>query len=191
MGLDQYLEARQYFSGYDFKDDTSKRNQKVLKELEAIFPELDSVRQSDDSMEVKCQVGRWRKANQIHKWFVDNRQGGDDEQRSVGVSRESLVDLRKTCQAVLGESHLEDGIVTNGFIASSKTNFKMEPNLEDGQVIIDPSVAELLLPTKSGFFFGSTDYDEGYIDDVKATIEIIDRALRLPDEWSFYYDSSW
>lgn len=34
------------------------------------------------------------------------------------------------------------------------------------QVLHDPSRAPELLPTTSGFFFGSTDYDDGYLLDV-------------------------
>ena len=31
--------------------------------------------------------GYWRKANQIHKWFVDNVQGGIDDCRPYPVSQ--------------------------------------------------------------------------------------------------------
>ena len=52
-------------------------------------------------------------------------------------------------------------------------------------------LANELLPTQGGFFFGSTDYDEGFIEDLKSTIEIIDRALALPTSWTFEYHASW
>ena len=48
-----------------------------------------------------------------------------------------------------------------------------------------------LLPTQSGFFFGSTDYDEYYWDDVKYSIELFEKVLELPDDYSIYYDASW
>lgn len=48
------------------------------------------------------------------------------------------------------------------------------------------------LPTKDGFFFGDTEYGDWYRDGLQNTVEIIDRALHaFPDEWSFYYQSSW
>jgi len=47
------------------------------------------------------------------------------------------------------------------------------------------------LPTQGGFFFGSTDYDEGYFGDVEDTIRIVDLALALPDSWDLEYQSSW
>ena len=59
------------------------------------------------------------------------------------------------------------------------------------EVLIKRDKASELLPTTSGFFFGSTDYDQYYFDDLEATIEIIDRCLGLPDEWEFEYRSSW
>jgi len=60
------------------------------------------------------------------------------------------------------------------------------------KVIADPSLADEELPTCEGFFFGSQDYDEWYISDLKETVEIIDRCLsKVPDNWEFYYGSSW
>ena len=52
-----------------------------------------------------------------------------------------------------------------------------EPIYEDGQVIIDPSVAEELLPCCSGFFFGGSDYDEYYVSDIVNTIKILEEVL--------------
>lgn len=47
------------------------------------------------------------------------------------------------------------------------------------------------LPTANGFFFGSTDYDQWYYDNLKHTVAIIDRCLALPQGWDFEYHSSW
>ena len=47
------------------------------------------------------------------------------------------------------------------------------------------------LPTASGFFFGSVEYDEYYFNDLTDTVRIIDNALALPKSWGFYYSSSW
>ena len=59
------------------------------------------------------------------------------------------------------------------------------------QVLDDPELADDLLPTESGFFFGSTSYDDYYFDDLRETIAIIDRSLALPELWDFEYQSSW
>lgn len=50
---------------------------------------------------------------------------------------------------------------------------------------------QALLPTKGGFFFGSTDYDEHCVEVLKSTIRIIDRALQAPADTQFFYRSSW
>jgi hypothetical protein len=57
----------------------------------------------------------------------------------------------------------------------------------------DLSIAEELLPTGSGFFFGGTDYEEYYFEGLLDTIEAIERILKNPafDGMDFYYQSSW
>jgi hypothetical protein len=49
---------------------------------------------------------------------------------------------------------------------------------------------EDLEPTQ-GFFFGSYEKDEWYYEDLKNTVEGLDRVLALPDEYSFSYQASW
>jgi hypothetical protein len=49
------------------------------------------------------------------------------------------------------------------------------------------------LPPQAGFFFGGTDIDEWYWNDLKNTITQLERVFALPevDKLSFYYSSSW
>jgi hypothetical protein len=48
------------------------------------------------------------------------------------------------------------------------------------------------LPPTSGFFFGSTEIDEWYFDDLNSTVKIIDEALENKEDYSsFFYSSSW
>ena len=58
------------------------------------------------------------------------------------------------------------------------------------QVLADHSLAEELLPSQSGFFFGSTEYDEWYFKDLTRTVEIIDRCLKSKFDY-FEYQASW
>jgi hypothetical protein len=54
------------------------------------------------------------------------------------------------------------------------------------------SLADDLLPTADGFFFGDTDYQEWYYQDIKATIPVFESLLGQDlDQWDFYYSSSW
>jgi hypothetical protein len=58
------------------------------------------------------------------------------------------------------------------------------------EVLENKSLAEDLLPTSSGFFFGSTTYDEYYYGDLNHTIEIINRCLESKFDY-FEYQASW
>lgn len=51
--------------------------------------------------------------------------------------------------------------------------------------------AEGELEPTEGFFFGSTNKDEYYYQDLKETVEGLDRVLSLPNSYEFYYQSSW
>ena len=52
--------------------------------------------------------------------------------------------------------------------------------------------AKDLLPTTEGFFFGSTDYDDYYFDDLKETVNVLEEELKNEDEeGDYYYTSSW
>ena len=48
-------------------------------------------------------VAYWRKANAVHKWFVDNVQGGNDDCREYDIYLDNLVELRETCVRLLTE----------------------------------------------------------------------------------------
>jgi hypothetical protein len=54
----------------------------------------------------------------------------------------------------------------------------------------DPTVCDDLLPTRSGFFFGGTGYDEYYFGSVQETIDIINRCI-ASGITNFQYQSSW
>ena len=53
--------------------------------------------------------------------------------------------------------------------------------------------AEELMPTKSGFFFGSLDYDEYYFQDLEYTYNLFKKILDdgLTGEYDIMYNASW
>ena len=59
------------------------------------------------------------------------------------------------------------------------------------KVLADNSLASELLPVQEGFFFGSNEYDEWYMDNVQYTADAIGKLLTLPEDWEFNYSSSW
>ena len=105
---------------------------------------------------LQVEVGYWRKANAIHRWFVENVQGGDDNCATYSVSIDELKTLKSICEEVLNK----------------------------------PELADKKLPTKDGFFFGQTEYDEFYFNDIQETIDIVNKCLDLDYDY-FEYSSSW
>lgn len=48
------------------------------------------------------------------------------------------------------------------------------------KVLTDHTLAEELLPTCSGFFFGSTEYDKDYFKDVLQVLDVCESLLKQP-----------
>lgn len=92
MGLDMYLTAKRYVSDYNDQDKV------ISTEIMRHFPELTN---EQTVQYVTVRVGYWRKANAIHRWFVDHVQDGKDNCHSYPVPRELLQELRDTCERVL------------------------------------------------------------------------------------------
>lgn len=136
------------------------------------------------------QIVSWRKANQIHNWFVENVQNGKDNCGCYEVTKGQLEELLDTCIKVKAASKLVDGKIKNGYTFKDG---KETPIMEEGKYIEDPTVAMKLLPAQSGFFFGSTDYDQYYMWDIDYTIEKLLEILRTTafDKEIVFYNSSW
>lgn len=121
---------------------------------------------ADDRIFVSVNCCYWRKANSIHAWFVDECQGGVDECQTTPVDAAHLALLVFKCQEAIA--------------LAQKGDIK--------------AAGELLMP-RSGFFFGSTDLDEYYLEDLEVTVEQVTKALttaaQLPGKITFSYRSSW
>ena len=182
MGLDMYLMKKHYI-GNKYKKPREQVKVRVPKS-----EKIDPIKNARVS-EITEDVAYWRKANQIHAWFVKNVQDGKDDCGEYYVSMEKLQELLDTCQTVLKASKLVKGKVE---IGKHMTEKGFEPIMEEGKVIKDPSVAQKLLPAQEGFFFGGTGYDEYYIADLKDTIKQLKKLIKEGDgRASFYYHSSW
>lgn len=183
MGLDMYLSKRTYVQNWDHQ--APKDRHKIVTKLggrphPTIRPERVSY--------IIEQVAYWRKANAIHKWFVDNVQDGVDECQESYVTTEQLAELVGLCKQVLATVETVDGTLNVG------TRFTPEGGVEQltqpGKQIAQAGIAQELLPTQSGFFFGGTDYDEFYLDDLRSTVEQLEPLLAERDG-DFYYRASW
>lgn len=187
MGLDMYLHASQYVSAYPHAGENEKRKYKGLLSTFGIEGAVDP---GTPAATIEFTVAYWRKANQIHNWFVENVQGGEDDCGTYDVTRDQLRELRDTAKKVLDSLDLKPGKVANGYKINE--DGKREYYYEDGEVATNIELAKELLPATEGFFFGSTDYDGFYARDLEDTITQIDRVLKaLPDGWYLAYHSSW
>ena len=153
MGLDMYL-TKKIYVGANYEHREVKGTIYLTTHGKEIPIDFNKV----SYIEEECMY--WRKANAIHKWFVDNVQGGEDNCGSYYVSKAQLKELLSTCKKVL-------------------RNKKLAPEL---------------LPTQSGFFFGGTDYDEYYFEDLKNTVDVLSKEdLSYEDGYDieYRYSSSW
>lgn len=188
MGLDMYLSRKKYIgANYEHRKVTGSANIMIGdKKIPINFKQISYVEE---------QVCYWRKANQIHKWFVDNVQDGNDDCRQYWVSVEKLEELLKLCKEIKEKAILKDGKVKNG---EKLENGKWIPIMEDGKYIENAEEIANILPTSTGCFFGSSEYDEYYMYDIEHTIEQLEKILKEEKELNklgFYsdyeYQASW
>lgn len=94
------------------------------------------------------------------------------------------------CKNVFEYSILVDGKIKNGEILIDGVWLN---NYEDGKLIKDPSYAKKHLPTLSGYFFGSIEYNQWYLNDVEDTINKLTNVLKNTDFENeiVFYSSSW
>lgn len=177
--------------GISYKD----LNKKAIKQLEPYFIKRYQAWDKEHKYGFNSifeNVGYWRKANAIHAWFVDNVQDGEDDCEPHEVSKEQLMKLYLICKTIVTESTLAPDKVINGQRFNNETG-EWENIYEDGYIITNPELAAKLLPTQSGFFFGGTDYDEYYMEDVKYTFELLPKIISETDfdKQVISYRSSW
>ena len=93
MGLDMYL-TKKTFIGAQYS------STKINVEL-AITSNNEPIRIDPKRISyIEEQVGYWRKANHIHKWFVDNCCNSEDNCQTVYVDEEKLMKLLSDCKKV-------------------------------------------------------------------------------------------
>lgn len=172
MGLDMYLNRKRVLSWED--------QIKMKEEMKVENPVIS----------VEEEVAYWRKANQINKFFMKRDIDGEGRQAKVDIN--DLKELLRICKRLKRELKLIDGKIHTG------TKYSKEGGVEemyaDGKIIANKELAEELLPTEAGFFFGSTDYDEWYYKQIVETIPVLEKIISEHNdaydmEYSYY--ASW
>lgn len=111
MGLDQYLYAKKYYSSTEF---WGKENAEMFEKIVDAANMRGFTHKNDEnfnSVYVEVQCAYWRKANQIHAWFVNNVQDGNDNCAEYYVSREKLQQLVDECEAVIKDKDKAEEIL--------------------------------------------------------------------------------
>jgi hypothetical protein len=100
MGLDMYLSARKFVSGSEYASEQDRTAFGSLVSVVNAESVVNGYNGLAPSATVDLSVAYWRKANQIHAWFISNCAGGNDDQRQAYVSREQLTELLELCKQV-------------------------------------------------------------------------------------------
>lgn len=194
MGLDMFLWEMKKQKGKTFDEVMEIKRKLDNEEIKGVEKEnlkmymfhtkLENINYEYDSL--FKEVYYWRKANAIHQWFVDNIQNGNDDCEDYRVTQKDLQILIDTLRDVYNSLCNKEMItkkVQDGSIEYEIKVFKEE----------DLEIAKQLLPTQEGFFFGGTEYDEYYFEQIKDTLndlQIINECFDFENNY-LIYGSSW
>ena len=106
MGLDMYLNARKHLAKVNWQA-LQENDELSYSSPEAVYPQFNDLMELTQltdvatdiygaSVEVTCAY--WRKANQIHSWFVREVQNGNDNCGEYYVSQDKLIELLALCK---------------------------------------------------------------------------------------------
>ena len=205
MGLDMHLNRS--IMGFRKADGTISYNSKDYKS--------DKFGRGNNVTET-VEVAYWRKANMIHRWFVNNVCGGEDDHREYDVTLEDIKNLLGICKNILKivkgtkmfvpedqkENYLKqhpDGKLTMTLRNTSYKFFSESSEIWWFSLPkeVENKVADLL-PTVSGFFFGNTTYGGGYLYQIALTVEVFKQILKEDKEFrkkkiflDYEYRASW
>ena len=188
MGLDMYvtirhkdtqskLEAWEAWKQKYSYEEYERLTQEQKDEYSASKPEYDEDMYGKELM-------YWRKANQIHNWFVKNCQNGVDDCERHVITVDDLKKLKELCEKILKMTEKHKEMRHHSFAAEKEEVDVLRLTHEGVEYAIEH------LPSCSGFFFGSTEYDNWYVWDLEDTIEQIDAAIdSLNCEYGFALNS--
>jgi hypothetical protein len=143
---------------------------------------------SDAFEDILSGVIYWRKANAIHKFFCDNGSLAADGTEDVGyylVEKQTILNIIERIDAIISDKPKQEQIKYWSFEQGKEVNETVDYNL-------NITLAEELLPTESGFFFGDTDYNYWYYADLVRTSKLLKQELAaVPNQQVWFYYASW
>jgi hypothetical protein len=188
MGLDMYLFRKSYVKNWDFMKDEDKHTVSVKKngmDRTDIDPNRISY--------ITEHVASWRKFNALHGYIVENHANGRDECQQIALYVDDLNEILNTLVEIREELN-----------SCEVVDVEVECGVDRGKPIMrtiqvfKSKKANELLPTRSGFFFGSEHIDEYYKALVEQTIDIFQnlvdadaKAQEEGNDYEYYYQASW
>lgn len=164
MGLDMFLSSKVYVGGkYHY---IKQRKITVSKEWEKREFHNSYDLPTGNIEYISYSVGYWRKANQVHNWFVKNIQDGNDNCELYRVSEEKLQELLKICKNLYETKDKKMALAAlppcDGFFFGNSS------------------------PANSTFW-------DDYWYDIRHTITTLENALEFNRQYqgTLYYQSSW
>ena len=121
------------------------------------------------------------------------REGDDAYNELVKETSEEVMYWRKANQIrswIVNNTIYEDDWNCERVELTKETLEKLKADCET--VMDDPSKARKIFPTSAKFFFGSTDYDEWYFNELETTAKEIETILKETDfENEIIYYTEW
>ena len=132
------------------------------------------------------QVAYWRKVNSVHAFFERECAGehGLDDCQRVRVTKEIIEKLLVCCNGVIKELSAPTAKKTQRTDEVLECNEgKIETVPTDISVFSGKAAAAAMehLPPQEGFFFGTYEIDDWYLEDIKETAEICNKLLAETD----------
>lgn len=112
MGLDMYLTETRSLARYQglAESDTGDYAEQYRK-ADAVLDLVDLTSTVDGGVNITATVMYWRKANAIHRWFVENVQDGSDDCQAYYLETEQLRTLQDLAKLVLNDHSLAQGLL--------------------------------------------------------------------------------
>lgn len=177
-----YLSKKTYVKNWNHQSDEEKHNITVLKggkTRQDIKPERISY--------IEEEVAYWRKFNALHAWFVGECGDGEDNCQPIYTPVEKL-------EEVLGILKQVKEKLDNSKLVKKTIKTWNGESVEIDVYECEEEVTKLFSP-QSGFFFGSTEINEWYKNDVIDSIEVFEEILKEEElngnNGEYYYQASW
>lgn len=194
MGLDQYLNLKnkkykevcaELIAWHNLSEEEQNNTPRPVWPSYHNMSDINWKHINHEESPLNIELLYWRKCNQIHDWFVNNIQNGEDDCGEYVVTIDNLRSLYNLLKTITSKIEFEKD--------SNEIIFK-----EDKETVV--KYCEEVLPTCTGFFFGSTEYNIYYFTAIIHTVNTLEEIFDYIDanhisddseDYAIYYSSSW